>query len=135
MIAGIGRTSLAMARNRDIPTWFAAVHPQFKVPYRAELVLGLVVTMLVAFTDLRSAIGFSSFGVLLYYLIANASAWTQDRAHRRYPRFLAVTGIVGCVVLVATLPLSSIITGFVVLLVGVGLRLIRIRMRKHERRA
>lgn len=127
MIAGIGRTSLAMARNRDIPAWFAAVHPRFRVPYRAELVLGLIVCVLVAVTDLRGAIGFSSFGVLLYYLIANASAWTQDRAHRRYPRALAVAGAIGCVVLVATLPLPAIAAGLVVLAIGMGYRFLRLR--------
>ena len=115
MIAGIGRTSLAMARNSDIPGWFAAVHPRFRVPYRAELVLGAIVCVLVAVTDLRGAIGFSSFGVLLYYLIANASAWTQDRAHRRYSRVLAAAGAIGCVVLVAALPVGSIVAGLLVL--------------------
>jgi APA family basic amino acid/polyamine antiporter len=29
-----------------------------------------------AVVDVRGAIGFSSFAVLLYYAIANASAWT-----------------------------------------------------------
>ncbi|MGH1524758.1 APC family permease [Leifsonia sp. L25] len=128
MIAGIGRTSLAMARNRDLPGWFAAVHPRFHVPYRAELALGLVVCVLIAVTDLRGAIGFSSFGVLLYYFVANLSAWTQDRANRRYPRALAVAGAVGCLVLVVTLPVVSIVAGVVVLVVGVGYRIVRVRL-------
>jgi APA family basic amino acid/polyamine antiporter len=128
MIAGIGRTSLAMARNRDLPGWFAAVHPRFHVPYRAELALGLVVCVLVAVTDLRGAIGFSSFGVLLYYFVANLSAWTQDRANRRYPRALAVTGAAGCLVLVVTLPVVSIVAGIAVLAVGIGYRVVRLRI-------
>jgi len=129
MVAGIGRTSLAMARQRDLPGWFAAVHPRFRVPYRAELTLGLIVCVLVVLTDLRNAIGFSSFGVLLYYFIANVSAWTQDAAHRRYPQFLTVVGAVGCLTLVATLPPASIIAGVIVLAIGVGYRLVRVRRR------
>ena len=128
MIAGVGRTSLAMARNRDIPSWFAAVHPRFSVPYRAELALGLIVCILIAVTDLRGAIGFSSFGVLLYYFVANLSAVTQDRRHRRYPRFLAIVGAVGCLVLVVTLPPPAIVAGIVVLAVGVAYRFIRLRV-------
>lgn len=128
MIAGIGRTSLAMARNRDLPGWFAAVHPRFHVPYRAELALGLVVCVLVAVTDLRGAIGFSSFGVLLYYVVANLSAWTQQKPHRRYPRALAVAGATGCLVLVVTLPVASIVAGIVVLAVGVAYRAVRLRL-------
>lgn len=128
MIAGIGRTTLAMARTRDLPGWLAAVHPRFRVPHRAELTLGAVVCVLVAVTDLRGAIGFSSFGVLLYYLVANASALTQEPAHRRYPRALAVAGAIGCVVLVATLPPPSILAGVIVLAVGLVYRAIRMRV-------
>ncbi len=68
---------------------------------------------LVATTDLRGAIGFSSFGVLIYYAIANASAATQPAEDRRWPRALNGAGLIGCLVLVATLPLAAIITGLV----------------------
>lgn len=128
LIAGIGRTSLAMARERDLPSWLAAVSPRFSVPVRAEVTLAVIVVALIAVSDLRSAIGFSSFGVLLYYFIANVSAFTQDDAHRRYPQFLTVLGALGCLVLLATLPVSSIIAGVVVVAVGIGYRLVRTRL-------
>jgi basic amino acid/polyamine antiporter, APA family len=124
LIAGVGRTTLAMAREHDLPAWLAAVHPRFSVPYRAELVLAAIVVLLVATVDLRGAIGFSSFGVLLYYVIANLSAFTQPREHRRYPRALQVFGVAGCLVLVATLPLLSIGVGLAVLALGFGYRLL-----------
>lgn len=76
LILGVSRTTLAMARDRHLPRWLAAVHPRFKVPFRAELVVGAVVAALAATADIRGAIGFSSFGVLVYYAIANASALT-----------------------------------------------------------
>ncbi|HEU4948878.1 MAG TPA: APC family permease [Kribbella sp.] len=110
LIAGIGRTSLAMARNGDLPRWLAAIHPRFHVPHHAELALAAVVGVLVLTTDLRGAIGFSSFGVLLYYAIANAAAFTQPADQRRWPRALNVLGLVGCVTLAVTLPLSSAVT-------------------------
>ncbi|MER5389727.1 APC family permease [Saccharopolyspora sp. NPDC002686] len=122
LIAGIGRTSLAMARNRDLPGWLAAVHPRYRVPHHAELVLAVVVCALVATTDLRGVIGFSSFGVLVYYAIANASAWTQPAAQRRWPRWLNAAGLVGCLVLVATLPWQSALAGATVFAVGLTAR-------------
>ena len=79
LVAGLGRTSLAMARNGDLPRWLAAVHPRHQVPHHAELGVGAAVALLVLTTDLRGVIGFSSFGVLLYYAVANASALTQAR--------------------------------------------------------
>lgn len=90
--AGLGRTTLAMARDRELPAWLAAVHPRFAVPHRAELVLGAVVVLVVCVTDLRGAIGFSSTAVLVYYAIANASAWTLPGRSRWWRRPVAVLG-------------------------------------------
>jgi APA family basic amino acid/polyamine antiporter len=116
LIAGVGRTVLAMARNGDMPRLLAAVHPRFSVPHKAEIVVAVVVCGLILAFDLRGAIGFSSFGVLVYYAIANASAYTMDR------RWTAVAGLIGCAVLVASLPLASVLTGLAVFAVGLGVR-------------
>jgi APA family basic amino acid/polyamine antiporter len=130
LIAGLGRTSLAMARHGDLPRTLAAVHPRFAVPHHAELAVGAVVSALVLTTDLRGAIGFSSFGVLVYYAIANASAFTQRAEFRRWPRALNVAGCTACLVLVASLPLSSVVAGAIVFAVGlVGRALVRRRQR------
>jgi APA family basic amino acid/polyamine antiporter len=123
LIAGIGRTSLAMAREGDLPRWLAAVHPRYRVPHHAEMAIAVVVVGLVLTIDLRGAIGFSSFGVLLYYFVANLSAFSQPIEHRRYPRAMQVLGAVACLTLVATLPVAGIVVGVLVLLVGVGYRL------------
>ncbi|MDV6304289.1 APC family permease [Rhodococcus cerastii] len=127
LIAGIGRTSLAMARHDDLPSYLTAVHPRYSVPHRAEITLAVIVCVLVLVIDLRNAIGFSSFGVLLYYLVANLSAHTQDTENRRYPKVLQIVGSIGCVVLIATLPATSIAVGTVVVVLGVAYRLIRVR--------
>ena len=65
--------------------------------------------------DLRGVIGFSSFGVLLYYAVANAAALTQPRDQRRWARGVNVLGLLGCVVLAFTLPPASAIAAAVVL--------------------
>ncbi|WP_317230704.1 APC family permease [Clavibacter sp. MX14-G9D] len=134
LLAGIGRTSLAMAREGDLPRGLAVVHPRYRVPQRAEVAVAVVVVALVLTVDLRGVVGFSSFGVLLYYVVANASALTQTGADRRYPRVLQVLGIVGCAVLVATLPGPSILTGAAVLLVGAVGRLAVVTRRRPAAR-
>lgn len=124
LLAGIGRTALAMARDDELPRPLSRVHPRFQVPHIAEIAVSLVVIVLVATVDLRGAIGFSSFGVLLYYLVANVAAITQPRPERRVPRALSAAGAIGCLVLVATLPLVSIVAGVAVLAIGAAYRLI-----------
>ncbi|MGM7670873.1 APC family permease [Microbacterium sp. A93] len=128
LLTGIGRTTLAMARESDLPRFLAVVHPRWQVPYRAEIVIALIVIGIVLVADLRNAIGFSSFGVLLYYLIANASAFRQSGQARRYPRFVPVIGALGCLVLVNTLPVLASLIGTGVVIIGVAYRMLRLRV-------
>ena len=134
LVAGVGRTVLAMAREGDLPRPLAAIEARHSVPHHAQLAVGLVVAALVVLTDLRGAIGFSSFGVLSYYAIANAAAFTQTGVERRWPRALNVAGLVGCLVLVATLPLDSVAVGITVVAVGLGGRWLVLRRRESRAR-
>ncbi|MEU8059637.1 APC family permease [Microbispora bryophytorum] len=125
LILGVSRTTLAMARDRHLPHALAAVHPRFKVPHRAELAVGAVVAILAATADLRGAIGFSSFGVLVYYALANASAWTLGPEEGRPPRAVPAVGLAGCLVLAFSLPLSSVVSGAAVLAAGAAVYALR----------
>lgn len=114
LVLGVSRTTLAMARDRHLPVALAAVHPRFGGPHRAELAVGLIVAVLAALVDVRGAIGFSSFAVLIYYAIANASAWTL----RPLRRVIPALGLLGCLVLAFTLPVTSVLSGSAVIAVG-----------------
>lgn len=116
LMLGVSRTSLAMARDGYGPRALTQTNAA-GVPWVAETVVAAVVIAIVLTLDLRAAIGFSSFGVLLYYAVANASAFTLTEAHAA-TRLVAVLGLVGCVLLVATLPISAIASGLVVVLIG-----------------
>jgi basic amino acid/polyamine antiporter, APA family len=133
LIAGVSRTTFAMAADRELPGWFDAIHPLRKVPHRAELAIGALVALLVAVTDLRGAIGFSSFCVLAYYGIANISAWTLPQRQRRWPRMLSATGLVGCVALAVTLPVGSVVAGTAVLTAGAAIWAVRRRWLVSDR--
>ena len=118
LLAGVGRTSLAMARERDLPGTLAHVHPAHRVPDHAQVVIALAIVALVLVADLRGAIGFSSCGVLVYYAVANLAALRQPAEQRQWPRALNVLGLVGCLTLVVTLPVVSVVGGVVVLAIG-----------------
>jgi basic amino acid/polyamine antiporter, APA family len=127
LVAGVGRTAFAMAREGDLPRALAAVDPRRSVPHHAELAVGVAVVVLVLVTDIRGAIGFSSFGVLMYYAIANAAAFTQRGPERRAPRALNVVGGVACVSLMVTLPVEAVAVGVAILAVGLAGRLLGLR--------
>jgi len=115
LILGISRTTLAMARDGHLPRPLASIHPRFGVPHRAEIAVGAVVAVAAAVADVRAAIGFSSFAVLVYYGIANASAWTLGL------RAVPALGFAGCLLLAVFLPVSSVLTGAAVLALGAGI--------------
>ncbi|NUU25761.1 MAG: APC family permease [Streptomycetaceae bacterium] len=118
LILGVSRTTLAMARDGHLPRALAAVDARHRVPQHAEIAVGAAVVLLVALADLRGAIGFSSFGVLVYYGIANASALRLRPDENPPPRWLPVLGLVGCVVLAVTVPWRSAVWGAGVVALG-----------------
>jgi basic amino acid/polyamine antiporter, APA family len=132
LIAGVSRTAFAMASNGDLPSFFAAVHPRHRVPHRAELAVGILVAAVVAVADVRSAIGFSSFAVLVYYGIANAAAWTLESDRPARHRSIAAMGIVLCGALAIALPLTSVVGGAALFLVGATAYLARQRWIKRD---
>src|SRR5206468_3122682 len=112
--------------------WLAAVHPRHQVPHRAEVIVGAGVIALVALLDVGDAIGFSSFTVLTYYAVTNASALTLAARERRWPRALAALGLAGCLVVAASLPGATAVRGVVVLACGLVLFAIT-RVRRRTR--
>lgn len=130
LILGVSRTALAMGRDRHLPHALSAVHPRTGVPHRAELLVGAVVAVLAATADLRGAIGFSSFGVLAYYAVANASALTLSRAEGRPPGIVPAAGLAGCLLVAFALPLTSVVTGSAVLALGAAVYGLRKAVRR-----
>ncbi|MGC5025993.1 APC family permease [Tsukamurella sp. DT100] len=116
LLLGVSRTALAMARDGHLPRPLAAVDGRRGVPVHAELAVGAVVTVVAATADLGAAIGFSSFAVLVYYAVANASAWTLDAAVRA--RIVPAIGLAGCLLVALSLPAGSVSAGILVLVAG-----------------
>lgn len=118
LLAGVGRTVLAMARDHELPHVLAAIHLRYQAPHRAEILLGGTIVAALSIVDLRGAIGFSSFAMLTYYAIGNVASFTLPSPGRRWRRPLAVLGTAGCVVLALALPVSSVLAGSAVLACG-----------------
>ncbi|SFN98991.1 amino acid/polyamine/organocation transporter, APC superfamily [Pseudonocardia ammonioxydans] len=133
LVAGVGRTVLAMARDHELPGALAAVHPRFAVPHRAELAAGAAVLVVVLTAGPVTAIGLSAFAVLLYYAVANAAALTLHR-DRPWRRVLSASGLVGCLVLAALLPPVALLAGGLVLVTGLLVRAVVRRGRDAGRR-
>jgi APA family basic amino acid/polyamine antiporter len=130
LITGVGRTTLAMARERDLPAPLARLAGTHTVPVVAELAVAAAVVVLLLSTDVMTVVGFSSFGVLIYYAVTNAAAFTLSGRPWHAPRWLNVLGFLGCLVLAVTLPPASMLVMAAVLAAGLAGRFLVLRVRR-----
>lgn len=129
ILAGLSRTSLAMARERDLPSLLARISARTHAPIVAEAVIASAAIAIVLLLDPAQLVAASSAAVLVYYAIAHLAALRQEAALRWPPRAVAVAGLIGCLVLAAALPLPSLLGTAALLLVGFALRALALRSR------
>ncbi|MGB9718843.1 MAG: hypothetical protein ACP5PQ_02410 [Thermoproteota archaeon] len=77
-------------------------------------------TVLALFVDLSRIIAISTFALLFYYALANASALRLRIEKRLYPRVAPVLGLVTCLILMVFIPLGAWIMGSAGLAAGVA---------------
>lgn len=121
-LLGLSRMAFAMARYGDLPGFLEHVHPRYRTPNRAVLVIGLIASVVAATGTLGTVASAAAFTILIYYGIANLAALRLERTRKLYPYFVAATGLASCTLLALSLPGRIILTGGLLLLVGVLLR-------------
>ena len=109
ILAGLSRTSMAMAQSGDLPAKLGFVWPTTSSPVVAEATMGVAAIVLVLVVDPLWLVGASSGAVLSYYAIAHWSATKQPPTERVLPSWLPWLGLVGCALLVVALPWQSVL--------------------------
>ncbi|HKE16746.1 MAG TPA: amino acid permease [Kofleriaceae bacterium] len=127
MLSG-ARVFLAMARDGMVPTkFFGAVHPRFRTPHNATILIGAFVAIASAFLPLGVLLEMANIGTLFAFAIVCAAVLilrkTQPTMERPFRAPLVpivpVAGIVLCLVLMFSLETENWIRLFVWL--GIGL--------------
>jgi APA family basic amino acid/polyamine antiporter len=126
-LLGLSRTTLAMARRGDLPRFLDAIHPRFNVPSRAVLFVGAAAVVVAALGTLKSIAAAASFAILVYYGVANLAALRMPPQAKRYRDAIPIVGLVGCVVLAASLSFEAMGIGAAVLVSGLMLHLLHHR--------
>lgn len=96
LILGLSRVLLAMGRRGDAPDGLARIDARTGSPTAAVWACGVLVAGLALIGDVRVTWSFSAFTVLIYYALTNLAALRLGPDERRYPRAVAVAGLVGC---------------------------------------
>ena len=120
LILGLSRVALAMGRRRDLPATFARLNASQTTPYIAVIVVGVCIGALTLLNDIKMTWSFSAFAVLMYYGITNGAALRLSDTQRRYPRAIAVAGLISCTTLASSVEWQIWLTGIGILAIGLA---------------
>jgi APA family basic amino acid/polyamine antiporter len=121
-LLGISRMMFAMARRRDLPAVLAHLDERHDVPSYAILLTSAVLILVALFGSLAVIVAAAAFTILLYYSITNLAALRMRAEDKLFPNWVAVLGLISCLVLAVTLRPAVILGGLALLVVGFALR-------------
>jgi APA family basic amino acid/polyamine antiporter len=107
------RVWLAMARDGLFPpSFFGAVHPRFRTPWKATILTGVAVALGAAFLPLRILADLTNIGTLFAFVVVCAAVFIMRRTHPDAERpfraplgdVVPVLGILTCLLLMFSLP-------------------------------
>jgi len=122
VLAGLSRTSLAMARDGELPGRLAGISERTAAPVFAELAVAVVGVAAVLLLDPARLVGVSACAVLGYYGIAHLAAIARARRLGARPPVLPLLGLLGCGALALSTPWPAIVGVTVLVLLAVGVR-------------
>jgi APA family basic amino acid/polyamine antiporter len=116
---GLSRVVLAMGRRGDLPSALSRIDEARNSPKNAVIAVGFLIALLILIGNIKLTWSLSAFTVLIYYAITNLAALRMSEHERRYPRILALLGLLACLFLAYWVDPSIWIVGLG--LIGVGL--------------
>jgi APA family basic amino acid/polyamine antiporter len=110
------RVLLAMARDGMVPpSFFSAVHPTFRTPWKSTILIGAFVALMTGFLPIGALLNMTNIGTLFAFLIVcmavlimrntNPDAERPFRAPL-YP-FVPILGVLSCLMLMFSLPVEN----------------------------
>jgi APA family basic amino acid/polyamine antiporter len=121
------RVFLAMARDGLVSTsFFADVHPRFRTPWKATILIGSCVIVLAGFLPLDALLDLTNIGTLFAFTIVCTAVLIMRRKYPKAERpfrcpwvpFVPVMGILSCLMLMFSLPAANWLRLLVWLVIG-----------------
>lgn len=79
MMLGQTRVFLGMAKDGLLPGFFREIHPTFKTPWKSTILVGLIVSIVAAFTPISLLGDMTSFGTLFAFAMVCLAVWILRR--------------------------------------------------------
>jgi APA family basic amino acid/polyamine antiporter len=110
------RVFLAMARDGMVPpSFFAAVHPRFRTPWKTTILIGAGVALMAGFLPIDALLHMANIGTLFAFAIVCAAVLVMRRTNPEAKRpfraplypFVPILGILSCLLLMFSLPVAN----------------------------
>jgi len=126
MLLGQSRVFYSMSKDGLLPEWARAIHPRFRTPWVATIVVGVFVAVFAALIPIRILGELVSIGTLLAFIIVCAGVWILRRRHPDMPRpfrtpwvpLVPILGILVSAALMLSLPLDTWLRLIIWLVIG-----------------
>ncbi len=121
LLLGLSRVALAAGRRGDLPTSLARLDARSE-PVMAVWAVGLAIAGLSLVGSVALTWAFSALTVLVYYGLTHVAALRLSPKQQRYPRWVAVAGLVACLGLTLFVPLAIWAVAVGLVAIGFGVR-------------
>jgi basic amino acid/polyamine antiporter, APA family len=126
LLLGSARILMAISRDGLLPPMFADIHPTFRTPWKATLVVGFGVAAMAGLLPLDALLQMTNIGTLFAFAMVCAAVLVlryTDPAHPRPFRvplapIVSVLGVFGCLLLMFSLPAHNWYRLFVWMAIG-----------------
>jgi len=139
LMLSLPRVMLAMSRDGLLPrSFFGAVHPRFRTPWKSTILTGIFVGTMAAFLPINILLNLVNMGTLLAFAIVCGAVLIMRRTHPDVERpfraplvpLVPILGILSCLLLMFSLPSENWLRLFIWL--GLGLVIYFVYGRKHS---
>ncbi|MDI3322167.1 amino acid permease [Pinibacter soli] len=139
MLMGQSRVFYTMSNDGLIPKVFGDLHPKFKTPYKANLILLVFVGLFAGFVPGHVAGDLTSFGTLFAFVLVSAGVWILRRKEPNIARpfraplvpLVPILGVIICGGMIVALDAQTLKVAF--LWMAVGLVVYFLYSRKHSK--
>jgi len=127
------RVLLAMARDGLLPeSFFGAVHPRFRTPWKSTILTGAMVSSLASFIPLGILAELVNIGTLLAFVIVCLAVLVMRYIHPNAERpfrcpgvpFIPILGVIFCLILMLSLPWGNWLRLFAWMVAGMFIYLL-----------
>jgi APA family basic amino acid/polyamine antiporter len=127
-LLGQSRVFFSMSRDGLLPKLFSQVHPQFRTPYKGNILLCVFISLFAGLVPINVVGEMTSIGTLLAFVLVCLGVIVLRKREPNLPRpfktpwvpVVPILGIITCLVMMVSLPLGTWIRLFVWLVIGLA---------------